>query len=450
MSNRRLLFLDALRGFFILYLLFIHGLSGAIFNNDMQALKQAPVWLLVLFAPVVLLAPWSPIFAFISGVAHAYVTHGVMEKHRNQRGGSPFRPIMAGAIATAVLLYLLSLFNMGFMHHSMPFNGEFRHTLFTGALHEGRWFPFDMQMLFYNDALSMVALNTLLVNGLLYFMWRGDGFRHTRRYTVIIACGTAAVFLLSPLVHALLTPYYFDALNSNHYGTAVLLKLLVGPNMAILPYLGYGLFGVLLGVALARRTPAALMRRYGYGFSVLFLACGGALFMVQGFSPVELAQHPFPIKIHFINLSSMLAFCTWMILRMEYCPEEQRVRAAARTLWLRRMGLVALTAFCLESFVAVLFSRAYLWVLGVEGDFPRTLPYIIPFLVCVLAFWNTLFYFWAKVDFKYSVEWWISRIVCWVRNRPSIRLQTEEVLHRPCRIPGAFAAPLPTVENEKS
>ena len=440
MSNRRLLFLDALRGFFILYLLFIHGLSGAIFNNDMQALKQAPVWLLVLFAPVVLLAPWSPIFAFISGVAHAYVTHGVMEKHRNQRGGSPFRPIMAGAIATAVLLYLLSLFNMGFMHHSMPFNGEFRHTLFTGALHEGRWFPFDMQMLFYNDALSMVALNTLLVNGLLYFMWRGDGFRHTRRYTVIIACGTAAVFLLSPLVHALLTPYYFDALNSNHYGTAVLLKLLVGPNMAILPYLGYGLFGVLLGVALARRTPAALMRRYGYGFSVLFLACGAALFMVQGFSPVELAQHPFPIKIHFINLSSMLAFCTWMILRMEYCPEEQRVRAAARTLWLRRMGLVALTAFCLESFVAVLFSKGYLWVLGVDGDFPRTLPYIIPFLACVLIFWNTAFFFWAKIDFKYSVEWWISGMVCWVRNRPSIRLRTEEVLHKPCRVPDAFPA----------
>lgn len=450
MSNRRLLFLDALRGFFILYLLFIHGLSGAIFNNDMEALKQAPVWLLVLFAPVVLLAPWSPIFAFISGVAHAYVTHGVMEKHRNQRGGSPFRPIMAGAIATAVLLYLLSLFNMGFMHHSMPFNGQFRHTLFTGALHEGRWFPFDIQMLFYNDALSMVALNTLLVSGLLYFMWRGDGFRHTRRCTVIIACGTAAVFLFSPGVHALLAPHYFDALNGGHYGTAFLLKLLVGPNMAILPYLGYGLFGVLLGLALARRMPGALMRRYGYGFSILFLVCGAALFMVQGFSPVELAQHPFPIKIHFINLSSMLAFCTWMILRMEYCPEEQRVRAAARTLWLRRMGLVALTAFCLESFVAVLLSRGYLWVLGVEGDFPRTLPYIIPFLACVLAFWNAVFYFWAKADFKYSVEWWISRIVCWVRNRPTIRLQTEEVLHKPCRIPGTFAAPLPTAENGES
>ncbi len=192
------------------------------------------------------------------------------------------------------------------------------------------------------------------------------------------------------------------------------------------------------------------MRRYGYGFSALFLVCGAALFMVQGFSPVELAQHPFPIKIHFINLSSMLAFCTWMILRMEYCPEEQRVRAAARTLWLRRMGLVALTAFCLESFVAVLLSRGYLWVLGVEGDFPRTLPYIIPFLACVLAFWNAVFYFWAKADFKYSVEWWISRIVCWVRNRPTIRLQTEEVLHKPCRIPGTFAAPLPTAENGES
>ncbi len=446
MSNRRLLFLDALRGFFILYLLFIHALSGAIFNNDMEALKQTPIWLLILFAPVVLLAPWSPIFAFISGVAHAYVTHGVMERYRNQRGGTPFRPIMAGAIATAALLYLLSLFNMGFMHHSMAFNGEFRHTLFTGAMHEGRWFPFDLQLLFYNDALSMVALNTLLVTGLLYFMWRGDGFKHTRRYTVIIACGTAAVFLLSPLVHGLLTPHYFDALNSGHYGTAFLLKLVVGPNMAIIPYLGYGLFGVLLGLALARRVPATLMRRYGYGFSVLFLLCGATLFIIQGFSPVELAQHPFPIKIHLINLASMLAFCTWLILRMEYCSEEQRGRAAARTLWLRRLGLVALTAFCLESFVAVSFSKVYLWVLGVDGEFPHTLPYIIPFLACVLLFWNTVFYFWAKIDFKYSVEWWISRIVCWVRNRPTIRLQTEEVLRKPCRVPGTLAV---SISNAK-
>lgn len=287
MSNRRLLFLDALRGFFILYLLFMHTVCGAVFNNDMEALKQAPIWLLVLFAPVVVLAPWSPIFAFISGVAHAYVTHGVMEKCRNENGGSPFRPIMASAITTAVLLYLMSLFNMAFMHHSMVYNGAFRHTFFTGAIHEGHWFPLDVQLLFYNDALSMVALNTLLINALLYFLWRGDGFRHTRRYLSVIICATAVVFLLSPLVHAALTPRLFDALNHGRYGTAFLLKLLVGPNMAIIPYLGYGLFGVLLGLALARKVPGELMRRYGYGFSVVFLLCGVVLFVVQGFSPVE-------------------------------------------------------------------------------------------------------------------------------------------------------------------
>lgn len=450
MSNRRLLFLDALRGFFILYLLFIHALSGAIFNNDMEALRQAPIWLLILFAPVALLAPWSPIFAFISGVAHAYVTHGVMERHRKQGGGSPFRPIMAGAFATAGLLYLLSLFNMGFMHHSMPFNGAFRHTVFTGALHQGRWFPLDLQLLFYNDALAMVALNTLVINGLLYFLWRGDGFRRMRRNTIIIVCGTAAVFLLSPVVHGLLTPHFFEALDAGHYGMAFFLKLIVGPNMAIIPYLGYGLFGMLLGLALARRVPAVQVRRYGYGFAALFSGCGAVLFMVQGFSPVELAQHPFPLKIHLINLASMLAFCTWLILRMEYCSEEQRGRAAARTLWLRRLGLVALTAFCLESFVATLFSRGYLWLLGVEGAFPRTLPYMIPFIAGVLFFWNVVFYFWAKINFKYSVEWWISRIVCWVRNRPTIRLQTEEVLHKPCRVGGAFSLASPVAGSKHS
>lgn len=146
----------------------------------------------------------------------------------------------------------------------------------------------------------------------------------------------------------------------------------------------------------------------------------------------------------------MLAFCTWLILRMEYCSEEQRGRVAARTLWLRRLGMVALTAFCLESFVAVVFAKAYLWALGVESGFPRTLPYIIPFVAVVLIFWNTVFYFWAKVNFKFSLEWWVSGIVCWVRNRPTVRLQTEEVLRKPCSVSSSFPRTVPEGFEKKA
>ena len=440
MADRRLLYLDALRGFFIIYVMFMHAMIGVVFRNDPAALEKTPAWLFIVLLPVAVLSTWAPIFVVISGTAHAYVLHGVMVRHQSEQGGgAPFRPFLVGSFMTGLLLYALSLFNMGFMHHSMPYNNAVRHTLFTGALHEGRWLPFDVNLLFYNDALSMVAVNALLTNTVLYLLWRGKGFKHPRRYAAALIVLAAGIFLVSPMVHAALDPLFFNALNSGHFGMAMVLKLVVGPNFSPLPYLSYGLIGAVIGVALAKHAAGSQIRRYGYGVALSLLAFGGVLMLLQGFQVTDLAQHPFPLRIHLLNVGAMLFCCTWLILHMEYCTEEQRARMARRTLWLRRLGLMALTIFCLESFFGVLLSQAYLWVLGIDGAFPQSAPYIIPFVMLVFAFWNAVFLLWEKADFKYSVEWWMSWLVCKARKRPSKRLQAEEVLHRPC-IPVAALA----------
>ena len=448
MSERRLLFLDALRGFFILYVIWLHALNGVVFGNNPEALERAPVWLLILFAPLALLGTWAPLFAVISGAAHAYVLHNITAKHQRTHGsGLPVRAFMAGAVATSIFLYLLSLFNMAFMHHSMPFNGEFRHTLFTSSLQQGRWLPFDADLLFYNDALSMVAVNGLLMHCLLFFLWRGRGFTRVRRYTGVLVGGAAGIFLLSPLVHSLVTPWFFEALNGNHYGAAFMLKLIVGPNLSPIPYLAYGMVGAVLGIGLARRVPVELFRRYGYGTAVALVVCGAMLFFSQGFAPVELIQHPFPLKMHCINLGLMLACCVWLIGHMEYCTEDKRQTIARRTLWLRRVGIMALTLFCLESFGAILLSKGYLWFFGIEGAFPRNPLHIASFLALVLIVWNVVLAFWERVNFKYSVEWWVSRLACAVRARPSVRLQAAEVLHKPCITMPVMPAVAPVVNE---
>ena len=444
MSERRLLFLDSLRGFFILYVIWLHAMNGVVFGNNPEALNEAPVWLLIVFAPLAILGTWAPIFAVISGAAHAYVLHGLMVRYQSKHGsGLPVRTFMAGAVATSLFLYALSVLNMAFMHHSMPFNGAFRHTLFTSSLQQGQWVPFDLHLLFYNDALAMVAMNGLLINLILYALWRRNGFKHPSRYMTLIGAGAMGIFLFSPLVHYVLTPWFFHALNGRHYGAAFLLKLIVGPNLSPMPYLAYGLVGALMGICLARRVPETLVRRYGYGLSAMLVAGGAVLLISQGFTPTELVEHPFPLKMHCINLGLMLACCTWLVLHMEYCSEEKRGRMAQRTLWLRRVGLMALTLFCLESFGSIVFSKVYMWVLGIEGSFPRSPLYVVPFLACVLIFWNVLLKFWEKANFKYSVEWWVSRLVCAVRARPSVRLQADEVLHKPCSTPPPISNALP-------
>ena len=161
-----------------------------------------------------------------------------------------------------------------------------------------------------------------------------------------------------------MNPIFFDALNNGHYVTAFALKLFIGPNLSVVPFLSYGLVGALIGIGLARRVPASYYRRYGYGVAALMVAIGVVLFTVQEFSPTQIALHPQPLKIHLVNLGLMLACCTFLVLHMEYCSEEKRARVAHRTLWLRRVGLMALTLFFLESFFAVLFSNGYLWGIG--------------------------------------------------------------------------------------
>ena len=433
MSDRRLIFLDALRGFFILYVVWLHATIGVVFNNDPQALNTLPKWLLIVFAPVMILATWAPIFVVISGAANAYVLHNVMKRHQEKQGtGVPFRSFMAGSLVTGIFLYSLSIFNMTFMHHSMNYNGSFQHTLFTGSLHEGSWQSFSPDLLFYNDALSLVAISGILINLLLYVLWSGNGFNRMQRTVKWIAAVAAGVLLTSPIVHSILSPVFFNALNNSHYGMAFALKLFIGPNLSVIPFLSYGLVGALIGIGLARRVPASLFRRYGYGVAAFMVVAGAGLFMVQEFSPTQIALHPQPLKIHLVNLGLMLACCTFLVLHMEYCSEEKRARVALRTLWFRRVGLMALTLFCLESLFAVLFSNGYLWTLGIEGPFPRSPWVIIPYVVCILVFWNLVLKAWEKTDFKYGVEWWMSWLVCIVRNRPTVRLQADEVLHKPC------------------
>lgn len=421
----------------------MHALSGVVFGNNPQALTNAPVWLLIVFSPLGLFATWAPIFAVISGIAQAYVLHGVASgKAFGQR--LSIRSFFAGTLVTSLFLYLLSLFNMAFMHHSMPFEGAFRHTLLTGSLAQGRFVFFDVKLLFYNDALSMVAVNGLLTSIVLYLLWWGNCLGHPRRAAALLCVAAGAFFLASPGIHGLLDPLYFSSIHNGHYGMAFMLKLIVGTGFSTIPYAGYGLAGSVMGILLAQRVSAAWLRRHGYGASALLIACGILLVAVQGFSPVELASHPYSLKIHVLNLGTMLAACTWLALRLEYCSEARRALLARRTLWLRRFGLLALTLFCLESFTATLFSRAYLALCGIPGPFPQSPFYVLPFVAFVLAFWTLVLYFWQRKNFKYSIEWWISRLAGFARGRPSARLQTEEVLYKPCFSKATQPKPCPT------
>lgn len=438
MTNR-LLYVDALRGLFVACVVCVHAIGAIVFGNNAQAVGDVNPYLLIVLAPLGILATWAPVFALLSGTANAFSLYTQVERASRAERNAILTASLRGAFANSALLYLLSVMNMLFFHHAMEFNGEFRHTLVTGTLQDGFVHAYSAQLLFYNDTLALIALSGVAVSLALHVLWRDDGFEKGRRNFFVLSGIIAAWLAVSPLLHGALDPLFYAALDDGRYVRALGLKLLVGGNQSPFPNIAFAYLGGVMGIAVAGRVSVKLIKRSGYGVSLVFLKMAATGLVVQGFSMRELTEHTFPMKLHLLNLGLMLALCTFLIARVEYATPERRMAFARRTTVLRRFGMVGLSVFLLEGPTSVVFGKAFATAFG-GGVFPRNPMLIAVFLGLLVLLWNAVLQQWERHNFQYGFEWALVRIVGRVRGRMSERLNAKPILHGPTQ-------PLPAVRS---
>jgi hypothetical protein len=434
----RLLFLDWLRGCFIVLVIIFHAWSHLLFwNGALIAREEVTTLILVLFAPLILLGTWAPIFALISGVATAYVFHGVLS--RASERAPALRKHVRGLYINSALLYLCSLIHMGFLHYRMNWGGEMRHSVITGSIERGRWAPGSVEFLFFTDAIALMAMAGAVAAALLGLLWRGAGFDQARRnYAILVGLGVAW-FAVAPFLHAAFLPTFFEAVNHGHYATAAVLKLLVGPPHSTFPNVGFALFGMILGIALARREPLAHIRRFGYGTGLTAVAVGLGVFAIQGvnLTPDRIGTS-LPVQLHIINLGLMLMLATWLIGYLEYQPAGRRLELARKSTWPRRFGLMAMTAYICESFFCAIQLTWFLPLFD-GSALPVRWAGLFLFAGMQLAFWYGVLRVWERYDFRYSFEWWVVSVGGRLRGRPSNRLDVATILYAP--VPAEAASP---------
>ena len=381
-----------------------------------------------------ILATWAPIFALVSGTANAYVMHFSMQRvHSREARREVLRDLLLRGFSSSIMLYLFSIANMLFFHHSMRYNGVFRHTLITSTIVNERFHSYSRQLLFYNDALSLIALTGIITTLTLYFLWREGGFTRVRRNYIVLAMLIGSWLVLSPFLQRAFNPVFHNALDNGNYPLAFCLKLLIGPNLCPFPTSVYGLVGVGFGMALAQGTAIKTLRRYGYGGGLLLLGIGLVHGLIQGVQVSDLAAHIFPMKFHYFNLGLMTCLATFLIDKIEYQPEARRAVMARRTFIFRRVGMAALSVFMMESLFAAIISKPYAWLWPGEG-FPHHPVAVGLFLLLLLSFWNLALWAWSKHDFKYGCEWLMVQVTGIVRGKRSIRLNAGEILDRPCDV----------------
>ena len=431
---QRLLFLDWLRGCFIVLVILFHAWSHLLFwNGELIARDEITTPIIVLFAPLILLGTWAPIFALISGVATAYVFYGAMAKARER--GPALRKHARGIYINSALLYLCSLIHMGFLHFNVNWGGATRYTALTGSIERGHWGLGSAEFLFFTDAVALMAMAGAVAATLLWLLWRGGGFERVRRnYVIIVALGIVW-FAVSPLLHRLFEPAFFNAVNNGHYATAIALKLLIGPPHSTFPNAGFALFGVVFGIALARREPLAYIRRFGYGAGLAAVAVGLAAFAVEGVTlSSDRIGTALPVQLHVINLGLMMLVATWLIGRLEYQSAERRCELARKSTWPRRFGLMAMTVYICESFFCAINFH---WFLPLFEGAPLGMRWAGLFLFggMQLVFWYGLLRVWERYNFRYSFEWFVVTVGGWLRGRRSNRLDVATVLYAPVTVP---------------
>jgi len=109
-TMKRILYLDTLRGFLILYVIFIHAVLLVIFQANYDYIDILPVWLIVIMFPMLLIAMWGPMFSMMSATTNTFLVYHQLEKGKN------LQKTIFNRIISYILVIIIHFINMFFFH----------------------------------------------------------------------------------------------------------------------------------------------------------------------------------------------------------------------------------------------------------------------------------------------------------------------------------------------
>ncbi|HMF32440.1 MAG TPA: hypothetical protein VKK79_13545 [Candidatus Lokiarchaeia archaeon] len=432
---KRLLYLDYMRGLFIGYLIFIHGIAQIVLDQVSSVMGQIPDWANYVLAPFVILATWAPLFALVSGTANTYSLQSQFLKNMKEAAGISdvnLWKLLKGQFLNSFFMYLLSLLNMGVFSYPIGIGGgPVRYTLITGSIARGYLSWGDPLLLFFSDALALIAISGFVTGILCYIIWRKGGVLKVKRNIVFLTVVAVVWVAVSPALQDWLEPVFLNSLNSGNYFLAFVLKFIVGPSEITFPNVAFAIFGQVFGIALALEMPYKYIRNYGYTFGVFFTVLAVIFYQVFPVPPLSPSQIGKNITFQnaLLNLGLIITIATFLIGFMEYQTPERRAKIAKQTIAIRRFGIVALTVFILEGLVSISWKKLYMAMVPFVDFTTINIPATLVYLGVLLLFWYFIAKLWEKYNFKYSFEWVLVQIVGRLRGRMSNRLNVREVLY---------------------
>lgn len=387
MNDQRVESLDVLKGVALILIIFFHSSIYNYANIHKIDFSNPPIIVVVMS----FMALWGGIFIICSMTVNALMTLKRMES------GKDFI-IFSNLMITGVILiffhYILNIF-MGRWNNDFV-NNKLDMTVVAGSLRNGHLtFPLITKF-FEGSPLSTIALNLIALSLVLFLMIRGNGLKKENRNHFILGFSGFLIMILS-FVRVSLFPLLTQSIESHNYLLASLFGFVFANPYPILPYLAYGIFGLMIGLMIYQNR-RGLLKKVIIPTGIFFFVFG-LIGMLNFEKTISKPDYFWYFKTNFeLGLFLLLLTFTYLVI-------EPRISILGRLSVVKWFSRISLSVYMLETLTSeilriILFKLAPSWNQTING--------CLMFGGLNVVFWIALLFLWRKIDFKYSLEYfWV-------------------------------------------
>ena len=247
------------------------------------------------------------------------------------------------------------------------------------------------------------------------------GIRKNKKklFSILITLGFISL-LATPLLKHWFRPAYEEAYEISKFGKAFFIGHLC-KEFSLSPYLGYGFFGAVIGLALAMNEKFQLFRKRNRLLMMVLFILG--LAAIIPFNREDtFGEWVIGAGITYIELSIFLLILTFLLKRIDFNKNIPKYKFTI----MREFGMVALTVYFLEPTVAELVLKGVILIIG-NNEWTNQIYWVLLFGFFLLGLWTLILHFWKKVNFVGSFEWLSVKLLYIVAKKRSGKTEFNSI-----------------------
>lgn len=380
-------------------------------------------WAPLLIAVIVMFS-MAGIFYFMSGIVNAYSFYNSVE-HK----GIPVKKVVAGGVIGGTWILLLNYIHKLFFANGFTLGMDGSEPDFPVGLIVG-WIRNPGEVQFYwsqitePGTLAVIGLVVIVVSLLLGILLQPNIRKNKKKlFSILIVLGFISLFA-TPFLKLWFRPAYEEAYQINQFGKAFFVGHLC-KEFSLSPYLGYGFFGAIIGLALAMNEKFQIFKKRNRLLMVVLFVLG--LAAILPFNREDtFGEWVIGAGITYIELSIFILILTYLLKRIDFNTNNKNSVLKYKFTTMRKFGMVALTVYFLEPTVAELALKGVVFFVG-NNEWTNQIYWVLLFGFFLLGLWAVILYYWKKINFAGSLEWLSVKLLYIVAKKRSGKTEFDSL-----------------------